>query len=56
MGAQNVINQTAQSGKLFVASAGNGGVNVDAYPHYPSGFTDEMVLAVAASTHMDTLW
>ena len=45
-----------QRGVLFVASAGNDGVNTDLQPHYPSSLPDNIVLAVAATTRKNTIW
>ena len=53
---QTAIDQATQRGVLFVASAGNDGVNTDTTPHYPSSLPDDIVLAVGASTRTDTLW
>ena len=53
---QTAIDQATQRGVLFVASAGNDGVNTDVTPHYPSSLPDDIVLAVGASTRTDTLW
>ena len=53
---QSAINEATQRGVLFVASAGNDGVNTDTTPHFPSSLPDDIVLAVAASTRTDTIW
>ena len=43
---------------LFVAAAGNNGVNTDLYPEYPACFNVDNVISVAASDHGDqrALW
>ncbi len=40
---------------LFVAAAGNSGVDTDLTPHYPSSYTSPQVLSVAATDHNDAL-
>jgi subtilisin family serine protease len=45
-GAQNI---------LFVAAAGNDGVNNDGSPHYPSSYTSPTILAVASITSTGAL-
>jgi subtilisin family serine protease len=42
-------------GILFVAAAGNSGTDNDVSPHYPSSYTCENVIAVAATDHNDGL-
>ena len=41
---------------LFVASAGNDGIDTDTTPHYPSSLPDDIVLSVAATTGGGVLW
>jgi subtilisin family serine protease len=41
---------------LFVASAGNDGVNTDTTAHYPSSMNNSIVLSVGASDSNDNLW
>jgi subtilisin family serine protease len=43
-------------GVLFVASAGNDGVNTDTTAHYPSSLPNPNVIAVAASQRSGGLW
>lgn len=40
---------------LFVAAAGNSSLDNDVWPHYPSSYTNENVIAVAASDRNDNL-
>lgn len=40
---------------LFIAAAGNDGVDNDGSPHYPSSYTHDNVIAVAATDHKDAL-
>ncbi|QOJ01725.1 MAG: S8 family serine peptidase [Phycisphaeraceae bacterium] len=42
-------------GHLFVAAAGNGGTNNDASPSYPASYTNDNVIAVAATDNDDRL-
>jgi len=44
-----------QSNMLFVFSAGNEGLNTDSNPHYPSGYSSEKIISVAASDSYDNL-
>lgn len=43
------------SGMLFVASAGNSGIDSDATPHYPSSYVSPNILAVAAINNRGNL-
>ncbi|MDD4791935.1 MAG: S8 family serine peptidase [Firmicutes bacterium] len=45
----------ANSGMLFIAAAGNAGVNNDVIPHYPSSYDLPNVIAVAATEWNDKL-
>ena len=45
----DAIAQSDVAGSLFVAAAGNDGVNNDATPHYPSSYDLPNVISVAAS-------
>lgn len=45
----------AESGMLFMASAGNEPVNTDIYPHYPSSYDLPNIISVAASDWNDNL-
>jgi len=49
------ITDARDQGVLFVASAGNSGVDTDSRPHYPSGYDVSNVIAVAATTEDDSL-
>lgn len=40
---------------LFVAAAGNDGVDNDVNPHYPSSYEHDSILAVANTTHTDEM-
>lgn len=52
---QNAISKARQAGIIFVAAAGNDARDNDATPTYPSGFNLDNIVAVAATTHSDTL-
>ncbi len=45
----------ANSGMLFIASAGNSAENTDIYPHYPSSYDCPNIISVAASDWNDNL-
>tara|TARA_B100000519_G_scaffold32236_1_gene22479 strand:- start:18767 stop:21253 length:2487 start_codon:yes stop_codon:yes gene_type:complete len=47
------IQAAADADILFVAAAGNDGVNNDNSPHYPSSYEVDNVLAVASTNHND---
>jgi subtilisin family serine protease len=51
----DAIEAAKNAGILFVAAAGNSGVNTDSSPHYPSSYTNANVLSVAATDHNDQL-
>ena len=51
----DAINEAKAKGLLFVAAAGNDSQNSDSSPHYPAGYQIDNVIAVAASTNIDTL-
>lgn len=51
----DAILASRDAGMLFVAAAGNGGVDTDVEPHYPSGYDLDNVIAVAATDHLDLL-
>jgi subtilisin family serine protease len=51
----DAIREATDAGILFVAAAGNAGVDADAYPHYPSGYDDPGIVAVAATDDQDSL-
>jgi subtilisin family serine protease len=54
-GGYNAALETAISNfpGLFVAAAGNDGLNNDASPHYPSSYSPANILSVASSTETD---
>ena len=47
------LNNARAAGHLFIAAAGNSNSNNDALPHYPSSYTHDNVLAVAATDRND---
>lgn len=47
------IQQAGTAGQLFVAAAGNDGLNSDLMPNYPSSYAAGNIIAVAASTDRD---
>jgi len=49
------INNAGDAGVLFVAAAGNNAINNDLQPHYPSSYTSENIIAVAATDRNDQL-
>ena len=51
----DAIKEAKDAGILFIAAAGNDGQNSDTSPHYPAGYQVENVMAIAASTNLDTL-
>lgn len=51
----NAIANAANAGHVFVAAAGNDGVNTDNSPHYPSSYNLPNIISVAATTNRDTL-
>ena len=53
---QAAIDSAERHGALFVASAGNDGVNTDTTAHYPSSLNSSIVLSVGASDSTDNLW
>jgi len=44
----DAINAAKNSGHLFVAAAGNGGVNTDNFPAYPASYNCDNIISVAA--------
>jgi subtilisin family serine protease len=59
-GSQNdpmsdVIEDAGQAGIVFVASAGNDGVDNDQDPHYPSSYDAFNIISVSASNQFDVL-
>lgn len=53
---QTAIDSAETHGILFVASAGNDGLDTDVTAHYPSSMNNTNVLAVGASDSSDDLW
>lgn len=51
----NEIRSHGEAGILFVASAGNDGVNTDTNPQYPAGYPVQNVISVAATSNTDQL-
>jgi subtilisin family serine protease len=51
----DAINYANDHGVLFVAAAGNEGLNSDQTPHYPSGYDLPNIIAVAATDQDDNL-
>jgi hypothetical protein len=51
----DAINQGAGAGMLFVAAAGNDGVDNDAGTFYPATYDADAIVAVAATDHNDTI-
>lgn len=51
----DAITRADRAGHLFVAAAGNSGVNTDNTRHYPSGYTNPNVVSVAATDRFDRL-
>lgn len=49
------IEHAHSAGQLFVAAAGNDGINTDDYPQYPSSYDLPNIISVAATTDRDTL-
>lgn len=55
---EDAIKYANDHGVLFVAAAGNDGVNTDITPNYPSNYDVANIISVAASDHSDqrALW
>ncbi len=51
----DAINRADTAGHLFVAAAGNKGVNNDTTPHYPSSYNSANIVSVAATDYNDAL-
>jgi len=51
----DAVTLARNAGVLFVVAAGNDGQDNDAVPHYPSSFTQDNIISVAASTSQDEL-
>jgi hypothetical protein len=52
--SQGLYDVIAEGG-LFIAAAGNSGVDNDLSPHYPSSYACDNIIAVAATDHSDLL-
>ncbi len=52
---RDAIRENASLGILFMAAAGNSGINNDITPFYPASYTESNVIAVAATTSSDGL-
>lgn len=52
---KNAIQRAQDAGVLFVAAAGNSGLNHDQQPSYPAAYPNDIILSVAATDHKDTL-
>ena len=51
----DAINAAGAAGQLFVAAAGNSGLDTDASPSYPASYTSPYIISVAATNHNDQL-
>jgi hypothetical protein len=51
----DAIDQAAAAGHIFVASAGNSGLNTDLNPQYPAAYPHWNIISVAATTNQDLL-
>ena len=51
----DAIERANAAGILFVAAAGNSGVNNDVTPHYPSSYSNNNIIAVASITNTGAL-
>lgn len=49
----DAIQAAGNEGQLFVAAAGNDGVNTDYSPSYPAAYTLDNIISVAATDHND---
>jgi len=50
---KDAIDAAGAEGMLFVAAAGNDGANNDTYPHYPSSYDSDSVIAVMSTDKND---
>jgi subtilisin family serine protease len=53
IGLKDAIDAAGRAGIVFVAAAGNDNVNNDTYPHYPSSYDSENIIAVMATDKYD---
>jgi subtilisin family serine protease len=51
----DAIEAAGDAGILFVAAAGNSGLDADVSPHYPAGYDLDNIVSVANTTHTDGL-
>jgi subtilisin family serine protease len=51
----DAIAAAGTAGKLFVAAAGNSGLNSDIFPAYPASYDLDNIISVAATDHNDAL-
>lgn len=54
-GLDSAINASKSVGHVFVAAAGNDGTNNDSIPHYPSNYSRDNIISVAATDNQDNL-
>ena len=58
-GSSNAMRQAIESGAeaeiIFIAAAGNDGMNNDTNPQYPASYTSDVVISVAATDRNDAL-
>ncbi len=47
------VNRTNSAGMLFVAAAGNSGLNLDASPMFPASYSAPNIISVAATNNLD---
>lgn len=52
---QSAIQEAGDHGILFIAAAGNSSDDNDIYPHYPSSYDLDNVIAVASTDHRDEM-
>ena len=52
---QAAIERSRAAGLIFVAAAGNDGINTDRSPSYPASLATDNIVSVAATTRTDTL-
>jgi subtilisin family serine protease/sugar lactone lactonase YvrE len=52
---RDAIDASGKAGLLFIAAAGNEGRDTDVFPHYPSSYDLDNIIAVAATDHNDQL-
>ncbi len=52
----NAIYNARNAGIIFVASAGNNAINIDASPRFPACYDIDNIISVAASTRSNALW